>query len=182
MKYLKQFGILIAVTFMGEILKFFIPLPIPGSIYGLLLLLLLLITGLLKVEQIREAAEFLIETMQVMFIPAAVGLMVSWSSLSDKLLPIGAITVVSTFVVMAVTGRTAESMLKGSWTGTAESMLKGSGNEAAEHMPEGRGIDIVESGLKRIGKEAVGSTGTGSEKIRETAGRAEERGVKENAE
>ena len=38
MKYMRQFGIILGVTCAGELMKYFIPLPIPGSIYGLSLI------------------------------------------------------------------------------------------------------------------------------------------------
>ena len=50
MKYLRQFGIILAVTCVGEIMKYFIPLPIPGSIYGLILMFVLLLAKVIKVE------------------------------------------------------------------------------------------------------------------------------------
>ncbi len=60
MKYLRQFGIILAVTCVGEIMKYFIPLPIPGSIYGLILMFVLLLTKVIKVEHVKETGEFLI--------------------------------------------------------------------------------------------------------------------------
>lgn len=61
MKYLRQFGIILAVTCAGEIMKYFIPLPIPGSIYGLILMFVLLLAKVIKVEHVKETGEFLIE-------------------------------------------------------------------------------------------------------------------------
>lgn len=104
MKYLAQFGIIIAITFAGELLNRFIPAPIPASIYGLAILLILLLTGIVKVAQIKETSDFLFAAMPLMFVPPAVGLMESWGILSGKLLPILAVLVVSTIFVMAVTG------------------------------------------------------------------------------
>lgn len=78
MKFLKQFLIILVITFMGEGLKYLLPLPIPASIYGMVLLFLALMTGIVKLESVRDAGKFLIEIMPVMFIPAGVGLMVSW--------------------------------------------------------------------------------------------------------
>lgn len=63
MKYMKQFGIILGVTCAGEIIKYFVPLPVPGSIYGLLLMLIFLMSGIIKLEQVKETAEFLIEIM-----------------------------------------------------------------------------------------------------------------------
>lgn len=113
MKYLKQFLIIILVSCVGEVLNHYIPLPIPASIYGLALMLALLILKILPLEAVKETAEFLIDIMPVMFIPAAVGLIVFWDQLKDMLLPFSVITVVSTLLVMIATGKVSDLMLKG---------------------------------------------------------------------
>lgn len=110
-QYMRQFGIILGVTCAGEVLKYFIPLPIPGSIYGLVLMLALLMTRAIKVEHVKDVGEFMIEIMPLMFIPAGVGLMTSWSQLKTFLLPLVVITVVSTFVVMIVTGKVTDFLL-----------------------------------------------------------------------
>ena len=108
MKFLRQFMIILLLSFLGEVLKMFIPLPIPASVYGLVLMLLCLVTGILKTSQVKDAAFFLIEIMPVMFIPAAAGLIDSWGVLRPLIVPIMIITVVITVFVMAVTGRVAQ--------------------------------------------------------------------------
>ena len=110
-QYMRQLGIILGVTCAGEVLKYFIPLPIPGSIYGLVLMLALLMTRAIKVEHVKDVGEFMIEIMPLMFIPAGVGLMTSWSQLKTFLLPLVVITVVSTFVVMIVTGKVTDFLL-----------------------------------------------------------------------
>ena len=92
MKYLRQFGIILAVTCVGEIMKYFIPLPIPGSIYGLILMFVLLLLRVIKVEHVKETGEFLIEIMPLMFIPAGVGLITSWEQLQSFMVPLLVIT------------------------------------------------------------------------------------------
>ena len=108
MKFLRQFMIILLLSFLGEVLKMFIPLPIPASVYGLVLMLVCLMTGVLKTSQVKDAAFFLIEIMPVMFIPAAAGLIDSWKVLQPLLLPILVITVVITIFVMVVTGIIAQ--------------------------------------------------------------------------
>ena len=108
MKLLRQFMIILLLSFLGEVLKMFIPLPIPASVYGLVLMLVCLMTGVLKTSQVKDAAFFLIEIMPVMFIPAAAGLIDSWKVLQPLLLPILVITVVITIFVMVVTGKIAQ--------------------------------------------------------------------------
>ena len=112
MRYIKQFAIILAVTCVGEILKYFIPLPIPASIYGLVLMLVLLMTRRVRLESVKETAEFLIEIMPMMFIPAAVGLMTSWEMISSRLLPYVVVTVVSRVCVMVATGHAAQFVIR----------------------------------------------------------------------
>ena len=112
MKFLKQFSIILLISVLGEILHMLIPLPVPASVYGLVLMLGALITGILKLGQVRETATFLIEIMPVMFIPAGVGLMESWSSLQPVWLPVILITIVTTILVMAVTGKVTQAMIR----------------------------------------------------------------------
>lgn len=112
MKFLRQFAIILFVSFLGEILHILIPLPIPASVYGLVLMLLALCTGILKLSQVKETASFLIEIMPVMFIPAAVGLLDSWSVLMPVWVPVILITIITTIIVMAVTGRTTQFMIR----------------------------------------------------------------------
>ena len=81
MKYFRQFFLILAISFAGEILHMVLPLPVPASIYGLVLMLLALVTGIVKIEQVKDTAVFLIEIMPVMFIPAGAGLVESWSAL-----------------------------------------------------------------------------------------------------
>ena len=111
MKYLKQFLIILAISFIGEILKYIVPLPIPASIYGMVIMFICLQTKILKLEDVKSVGKFLIEIMPVMFIPAGVGLVTSWSQLQSFLVPLLVITVVSTFVVMIVTGKVTDFLI-----------------------------------------------------------------------
>ena len=112
LRYLRQFLVILAFSFAGEALRALLPLPIPASVYGLALLLVCLCLGLVKVEQVKSAADFLLEIMPVLFIPSVVGLMDLWDVLRSVLLPAVVIAVASTFVVLAVTGYTAQWMLR----------------------------------------------------------------------
>lgn len=112
MKYLKQFGIILAIAFMGEILNSMIPLPVPASIYGIVILFACLQFKIIKVSAVKEVSSFLIEIMPVMFIPAAVGLLESWGIIQPAWVQYIAITVVSTVLVMVVAGRVTQAVMK----------------------------------------------------------------------
>ena len=111
-KLLRQFLVIMAVSFVGEILHAVLPLPIPASIYGLVLMLALLMTGALKLDTVEDAGKFMIEIMPVMFIPAGVGLMASWGTLKPVLVPVSVITVVALVAVMGATGRVSQCVIK----------------------------------------------------------------------
>lgn len=112
MKYLRQFLIILSITFIGEFLNEIIPLPIPASIYGLVIMLAALLSGIMKVEMIKETSSFLVEIMPLMFIPAAVGLTQSWGVIKPVFAKIAIITIVSTVLVMAVSGLVTQSIIK----------------------------------------------------------------------
>lgn len=112
MRYLKQFGIILFFTFLGEVCKYFIHLPVPAGIYGLVLLLIALMTKVIELEQVKEASAFLIEVMPLMFIPASVGILNSWGVLRKICIPVIIVTVFSTIIVMAVTGRVTQFVIK----------------------------------------------------------------------
>ena len=101
MKHMRQFLIILFFTCIGEVLHEFIPLPIPSSIYGLVLLFIALNHGIFKINEVHDTADFLIDIMPIMFIPAAVGLIQSII-----------IMMISTFVVMVITGKVSMLLRK----------------------------------------------------------------------
>lgn len=112
MKYIVQFSIILSLAFIGELLNAFIPLPIPASIYGLVLMLILLQIKVIKLEYIKETAYFLIQIMPLMFIPAGVGLMTSFESLKPILGQVGLLVVITTIIIMVVTGRVTQYLMR----------------------------------------------------------------------
>ena len=112
MKYIKQFFIIAMISFAGEILRAVLPLPIPASIYGMVILFIALCSGILKLHQVEETGNYLVEVMPIMFIPPAVGLMASWETLKEFVVPVVVISVVSTIVVMLVGGVVTQKIIQ----------------------------------------------------------------------
>ena len=84
MKYIKESAIIFGITMIGEFLNKLLPLPVPAGVYGLFLLLLLLCTKVMKLEDIEATGNFLLDTMPIMFIPASVGLIDSYDAVTGK--------------------------------------------------------------------------------------------------
>lgn len=112
MKYLKQVLIILAFTALGELLSYLIPFPIPAAIYGIVLLLIALSTGLLKTEQVKDASGFFISIMPVLYVPACVRILEYWGVISKNITAILAVTVVSTFLVFAVSALVTQRIMK----------------------------------------------------------------------
>lgn len=107
-KYIFQFARITAFCLVGEVLAVVLPLPIPASVYGLLLMVAALKTGVLKLDQVRETGLFLTGIFPLLFVPAAAGVVELGSQLMDLLLPAVLAIVPITALVMAVTGMVAQ--------------------------------------------------------------------------
>ncbi len=112
MKFIKGITIIFGITMTGEFFNVLLPLPIPSGVYGLFLLLAGLCLKAVKLEDVEEPGSFFLDTMPLMFIPAGVGLMSSWDVMESVLIPLTVITAASTVIVMAVTGRTAQYIIR----------------------------------------------------------------------
>ena len=136
MKYMKQIAIIFGVTCIGEFLNYFLPLPVPASIYGLILMLVLLVTHVVKIEHVDAVGTFLVEIMPMMFIPAGVGLVTSFGQLRPVLFPVLVITVVTTFLVMAVTGKVTDAVIGKASAADESAVADGApdGSNAAEEI------------------------------------------------
>jgi len=111
-KYIKQLLIILLVSFIAEAMEYFIPLPVAASVYGLILMLIGLMTGIIPLEKVEGAADFLVEIMPILFIPPTVGIMASVEALKQMLVPLCVISVVSTVLIMAVTGRVSQLIIR----------------------------------------------------------------------
>ena len=118
MKHLRQFLIILLFSFLGEGLKALLPLPVPASIYGLVLLFAALELGIIKLSAVEDAGKFLIEIMPVMFVPAGAGLITAWSSLKPICVPVLIMTFISTVIVMVVTGKVTQGVIRMGKRGT----------------------------------------------------------------
>lgn len=112
MKYVKQFAILVAACFAGEILHLAIPLQIPAAIYGLVLMFCALQFKILPLSEVEEASDFLLEIMPLLFVPSTVGIVVAWPVIKANWLPLLLIAFAGTAFCFFVVGRTTQFFVK----------------------------------------------------------------------
>ena len=103
MKIIKQTGIIFFICWISVILEALLPFAFPASVIGMVLLLLFLLSGLLKVEHIREKSDFLLANMAFFFIPAGVNVMNYLDILRQNWLPLLAVCLLATVITFAAT-------------------------------------------------------------------------------
>ena len=113
MKYLRQFGLVLLFSLLGELCRFLIPFPIPASIYGMILLFAALGLKIIKLPTINDAGGWLVSILPVLFVAPAVNLLSSWDALKDAIVPILVVMIATTVIVFAVAGLVTQWILKG---------------------------------------------------------------------
>ena len=111
MKYVFQFARIMGFCLAGELLHAILPLPIPAGIYGLVLLAAALLTGVVKLEQVKQTGDFLSSLFPLLFIPTVAGVIEQWELIAGNLLPILIALVPVTWAVMAVAGKVTQSIM-----------------------------------------------------------------------
>jgi holin-like protein len=112
MKYLSQLCIILGFTLLGEALQRLLPLGIPASVYGLVLLFLALCAGLVKLPQVKEAGTFLTSILPLLFVAPTVGIVEHWSLIQPRLLSICLLILSSTVLVFGVSGAMTQHLIR----------------------------------------------------------------------
>ena len=112
MKYMFQLSIIFGISFIGELLNRVLPLPVPASVYGLIIMFLLLCTKVIKLEQVETVSGYLMEIMPLFFIEPTVGLMKSYGLVKGNILPLFIACFLSFGVVMVTTGLVSQAMIR----------------------------------------------------------------------
>ncbi|MGU3493739.1 CidA/LrgA family protein [Xanthobacteraceae bacterium A53D] len=97
-----------AVWFAGDMLVKAVGLPIPGGVIGMVALLTLLGSGLLKLTSVSGGAKWLLAEMLLFFVPSVLAILDHSEFLGAIGLKIVAVIVVGTVLVMAVTALTVD--------------------------------------------------------------------------
>ncbi|MGN8874078.1 CidA/LrgA family protein [Pseudoflavonifractor sp. HCP28S3_F10] len=69
-----QIAIIFSVCWISQVIEALLPFAFPASVIGMVLLFLLLCTGALRMEHIREKSDFLLSNMAFFFVPAGVSI------------------------------------------------------------------------------------------------------------
>ena len=104
MKLFREAIIILGIYLLGEFISEVLSLPIPGNILGMIILIFLLCTKIIKLEQIETIANFLLDHLAFFFIPAGVALMTSVDIIKDSWLKLIVVCIATTIIIIASTG------------------------------------------------------------------------------
>lgn len=112
MKHIFSLGVILLFCLFWEIVKAVLPLPIPASIYGMVLLFISLELKIIKLEQISNVAHYFISIMLIFFIMPAVSIMDSFSLIKNHVFEILIAIIIPTILVVIVTGLVTQKVEK----------------------------------------------------------------------
>ena len=112
MKFLQQMSVIFAIYLISVLVSNLLPVAFPGSVIGMILLFLLLLSGILKPRQVEEAGDFLVKNMAFLFVPTVVGIVEYIPVLMDHLLPFLVIIVVTTVLTFAAAAWTVTAVIR----------------------------------------------------------------------
>ncbi len=133
---IKQFSIILSIYFLGELLQKAFELPVPGNILGMLILFFGLYTGVIKLEMIDRISDFLLDNLAFFFLPAGVSLITCFAVLEGKLTAVIGVSIISTVIILGVTGLTVEFVKKFLQKRSENVSFSGKGDNKVEKVPE----------------------------------------------
>ena len=112
MKILKELAIYFGITFISEIIAKLLPINIPPSIIGIVILFTLLELKVLKIEDVEMTGDYLIKIMPILFVPAGVGLIKYLDVLKIVAVPMVFVITLSTAIVMTAVGVVTQKLVE----------------------------------------------------------------------
>ena len=112
MSIVSQLFVVFFVYLASEGIAALLPFTFPASVLGMVILLVLLLTKVLKPAQLKESSDFLLGNMLLFFIPTCVSVITYADVLFRNFWPIVVISVLTTPLVFFVTGQVVQLTMK----------------------------------------------------------------------
>jgi holin-like protein len=108
---IEGFAILTGFYFLGEVIRSVFCIPIPGNVLGMILIVIALKLQIVKLEHVERASTLLLDNLMFLFVPTTVAIMLYFDIIREQWLVMIGVTVVSTFLVAFMVGKTADLLL-----------------------------------------------------------------------
>lgn len=109
---IKELLLILGITYLGNYLSQFSPIPFPGPVIGLILLFFLLSKKIIKVNEIENTTNILLNNLSFLFLPPGVALINSFDKLSDSWLKLIFLILITTTLTLATTGLTVQYFIR----------------------------------------------------------------------
>lgn len=110
--YIKQMLIIVAIAFVGSEISAGLHLPVPATVLGLIILFLALATKIIKLEHVRDTADFIVDNLSIFFVVPTVGIMLYFELLGNQLIQIVVPLLASILLGMFAAGKTTELVIR----------------------------------------------------------------------
>lgn len=110
--FLHQVLVMSLILFVSKIIESFMPIPMPASVIGLVLLFVLLCTGVVKLGQVETVGTALTNNIGFLFVPAGISVVNSLGILSQSPFLIIALIIISTILLLICTGFISQMIMK----------------------------------------------------------------------
>lgn len=111
MNYLRELGVILAICVLGEVISVLIGGVLPANVLGMILLLVLLASRLIKARQVEHAADFFLKNMAIFFLPVSLGILDIYAQIKSQFIAIIAVCVITTFLTALATAATVHYIL-----------------------------------------------------------------------
>lgn len=112
MKIIKELSIIMGVLYLSNVIKEVSNMPIPATVLGMVIMLILLLCNIVKPENIETVANFLLDNLTFLFVPGGVGLITSFGLIKGQVTKILIVAIITTAITVAVTGFTVNLLNK----------------------------------------------------------------------
>lgn len=112
MNIIKQIFTIVMFSFLGEFVSMLLPFSVPGSVSGMILLFITLHFNFIKMEQVEDVGDWLVNNMAIFFVPAGIGLMTNFDVIGAIWWQLIIIVLVSATLMMWFVGFVVQFVMK----------------------------------------------------------------------
>lgn len=109
--FFQQALTLAVILFISKIIEVVMPIPMPASVIGLVLLFIALCTGIVKLEQVESVGTALTNNISFLFVPAGISVINSLPILSKSPILIILLIIISTIFLLVCTGYASQLLV-----------------------------------------------------------------------
>ncbi|MBU8695529.1 antiholin-like murein hydrolase modulator LrgA [Bacillus pumilus] len=110
--FLSQAFIFATVMFVSNLISMYLPIPMPASVIGLVLLFVLLTTKMVKLEQVEQLGTSLTGLISFLFVPSGISVIQSLGVMQEVGVQVVGVIIIATIMLLAATGLFSQLLMQ----------------------------------------------------------------------